>query len=74
MSLKGKAYIVGAYEHPTRKAVDRSVAQLHADVALGALADAGLSLADVDGYFCAGDVSGWQHPVLDPIQLLNILG
>jgi len=40
MSLKGKSYIVGAYEHPTRKAVDRSVAQLHADVALGALVDA----------------------------------
>ena len=34
------------------------MAQLHADSALGALADAGLSLAEVDGYFCAGDVPG----------------
>ena len=37
MSLKGKAYIAGAYEHPTRKAVDKSLAQLHAEVAKGAL-------------------------------------
>jgi hypothetical protein len=59
MSLKGKAYIVGAYEHPTRKAPDKSLAQLHAEVAKGALEDAGLSKSDVDGYFCAsGDTPG----------------
>ncbi len=58
MSIKGKAFIAGAYEHPTRKAPDRSVAQLHAEVALGALADAGLSKQDVDGYFCSGDAPG----------------
>ena len=51
-------YICGAYEHPTRHAPDKSVAQLHAECALGALADAGLTLAEVDGYFCAGDVPG----------------
>ena len=45
MSLNGQAYIVGAYEHPTRKAPDKSVAQLHAESAIGALADAGLSQA-----------------------------
>ena len=43
MTIKGKAYIVGAYEHPTRKAADKSVAQLHAEVAKGALEDAGLT-------------------------------
>ena len=58
MSLNGKACIVGAYEHPTRLAEDRSVLRLHADVALGALRDAGLSVHDVDGYFCAGDAPG----------------
>ena len=58
MSIKGKAYIVGAYEHPTRKAPDKSVAQLHAEAASGALADAGLTKDDVDGYFCAGDAPG----------------
>lgn len=74
MSLKGKAYIAGAYEHPTRKAVDRTVAQLHADVALGALKDAGLSLADVDGYFCAGDIPGWSAPGIGPFALVEYLG
>ena len=58
MSIKGKAYIAGIYEHPTRKADDKSVAQLHAEVAKGALEDAGLTKADVDGYFCAGDAPG----------------
>ena len=58
MSIRRKACIAGAFEHPTRKAPDKTVAQLHAEVARGALADAGLSLADVDGYFCAGDAPG----------------
>ncbi len=58
MSIKGKAYIVGAYEHPTRRADDISVARLHAEVAKGALEDAGLSKSDIDGYFCAGDAPG----------------
>ncbi len=58
MSLNGSACIVGAYEHPTRKADGLSVLRLHADVAKGALADAGLSKSDIDGYFCAGDAPG----------------
>ncbi len=58
MSIRRKACIAGAYEHPTRKAPDKTVAQLHAEVARGALADAGLTLADVDGYCCAGDAPG----------------
>ena len=58
MSLNGSAYIVGAYEHPTRKADALSVVRLHADVARGALEDAGLSKGDIDGYFCAGDAPG----------------
>ena len=58
MSIQRKACIAGAFEHPTRKAPDKTTAQLHAEVARGALADAGLTLADVDGYFCAGDAPG----------------
>ncbi|CAG2133791.1 hypothetical protein LMG31506_01243 [Cupriavidus yeoncheonensis] len=69
MTIKGKAYIVGAYEHPTRKAPDKSVAQLHAESARGALADAGLSLSDVDGYFCAGDAPG-----LGAVNMIDYLG
>jgi acetyl-CoA C-acetyltransferase len=66
MSLKGKAYIAGAFEHPTRKATDKSVAQLHAECAAGALADAGLTKDDVDGYFCAGDAPG-----MGPISMVD---
>lgn len=69
MSIRGKACIVGAYEHPTRKAEDKSVAQLHAEVALGALRDAGLTRADVDGYFCAGDAPG-----MGPLSMADYLG
>src|SRR6059058_4237365 len=58
MTIKGKAYIAGVFEHPTRKADTQSLAQLHAESALGALADAGLAFKDVDGYFCAGDAPG----------------
>ncbi|ODU69115.1 MAG: acetyl-CoA acetyltransferase [Lautropia sp. SCN 66-9] len=58
MSIRGQARIAGAYEHPTRKAPDKTVAQLHMESAVGALADCGLSLRDVDGYFCAGDAPG----------------
>jgi acetyl-CoA C-acetyltransferase len=59
MSIRGKAFIAGAYEHPLRDIPDRSTAQVHAEVALGALADAGLTLDDVDGYFCAADAPGF---------------
>jgi acetyl-CoA C-acetyltransferase len=58
MTIKGKAYLVGAYEHPLRKAPNHSVAQLHAEVAKGAIEDAGLTRNDIDGYFCAGDAPG----------------
>ncbi|WP_247730369.1 thiolase domain-containing protein [Halovivax limisalsi] len=48
------ATIAGVYEHPTREAPDKSTMELHADVAAGALSDAGLSPEDVDGYCTAG--------------------
>jgi acetyl-CoA C-acetyltransferase len=69
MSIKGKAYIAGIYEHPTRKADDKSLAQLHAESAKGALEDAGLTRADVDGYFCAGDAPG-----LGPLSMADYMG
>ena len=46
--------IVGAYEHPTRWAPDKTAYQIAAESARGALEDAGLTLADVDGYACSG--------------------
>jgi acetyl-CoA C-acetyltransferase len=68
MSIRGVASIAGIYEHPLRKAPDKSVAQLHAEVAAGALADAGLSMRDVDGYFCGGDAPG-----LGPLSMAEYL-
>ncbi len=59
MTIRDKAYIAGVYEHPTRDAPDLSTAQIHAQCAKGALADAGLSKDDIDGYFCAGDAPGF---------------
>ena len=69
MNIQGKTCIAGAYEHPTRSAPDKTVAQLHAECAIGALADAGLSLRDVDGYFCAGDAPG-----LGALNMADYLG
>ncbi len=69
MSIKGKAYIAGIYEHPTRHAPDKSTAQLHAECAKGALADAGLTKSDVDGYFCAGDAPGGILTMADYLGL-----
>ncbi len=53
MSRAGIA-IVGAYEHPTRWAPDKTAYQIAAESARGALEEAGLTLADVDGYACSG--------------------
>ncbi|WP_029039977.1 thiolase domain-containing protein [Cucumibacter marinus] len=72
MSIRGKACIAGIYEHPLRKAPDKSVAQLHAEVALGALADAGLTIDDVDGYFCGGDAPGTGPLSLIDYMNLNV--
>ena len=69
MTIKGKAYIAGIYEHPTRHAPDKSTAQLHAEVAKGAIEDAGLTKADIDGYFCAGDAPGGLWPMVDYLGL-----
>ena len=45
------------------------MAQLHAEVAKGALDDAGLTKDDVDGYFCAGDAPG-----LGPLSMVDYMG
>ena len=68
MTIRGQASIAGVYEHPRREIPDRSIPQLHAEVALGAVADAGLSLADVDAYFC-DSAAGFG-----PISMVEYLG
>jgi len=66
------AYIVGAYEHPLRNAPETSVAQLHAEVAAGALADAGMTKDDVDGFFCGPDAPGTGPLSLADYMNLNL--
>jgi acetyl-CoA C-acetyltransferase len=67
MSIRGRAYIAGICEHPTREAPDLTAAQIHAEATQGALADAGLGLSDIDGYFYAGDGPG-------ALSLANYMG
>ena len=69
MSIKGKAYIAGIYEHPMRKAQGIPIAQIHAEVARGVLDDAGLEARDIDAYFCAGDAPG-----LGGLSMVDYLG
>src|SRR5271166_2715231 len=54
MNLSRKAAVVGAYEHPTRFAPDKTVYQIMAESMRGALDDAGLTVKDVDGICTAG--------------------
>ena len=68
MTIKGQAYIVGAYEHPTRKAPDKSVAQLHAESAAGALADAGLTKDESTAISAPGDAPG-----MGPVNMADYL-
>ena len=69
MTVRGLARIAGAYEHPGRKLPHTSLAQIHAEVAAGALADAGLEFSDVDAYLCAGDAPGFG-----PLSMVDYLG
>jgi len=69
LSIRGRAFVAGAFEHPLREIPDASVAQIHAEVALGALSDAGLGLEDVDAYFCAADAPGFG-----PVSMADYLG
>src|SRR5262245_37686816 len=72
MSSKRNARIVGAYEHPRRVIPDRSVPEVHAEVVAGALADAGLSVDDVDGFFCHNDVGFGPISIGEYLGLNNI--
>ena len=54
MSIWNKTAVVGAWEHPTRFAPHMTPFQIHAESARGALADAGLTIRDVDGFFTSG--------------------
>src|SRR5205814_1240359 len=65
VSIWGGTAVVGAYEHPTRFAPDKTAFQLHAESARGAPEDAGLAIKDVDGFFTSG---------VGPIGILSLAG
>lgn len=70
--MSESVYIAGAFEHPTREAKDKSTMQLHADVASGALEDAGVPKEAVDAFFTAG-VPEMEHG-LTPLMAADYLG
>lgn len=72
MSTQQPVYIAGAYEHPTRHAPGKSTMQLHAEVAKGAITDAGLEKSDIDAYFTAG-MPEYEHG-LTPLIMSDYLG
>jgi acetyl-CoA C-acetyltransferase len=72
MSIKGKAYVVGAFEHPDRVIPDRSIAQIHAENTSGVLADAGLRLSDIDALFVVGGGGMLPISTADYLGLTNL--
>lgn len=68
-TLNGAAVIVGAFEHPGRRLPGYTVPRVLREVVFGALADAGLSIDDVDGFFCDGSVPGYG-----PVDMIEYLG
>ena len=78
MSFSGSFAVVGAYEHPTRWAPDKTELQIIGESARGALEDAGLTLADVDGLFStsmgtssAGKAS-LQSTITSPVSVFTM--
>jgi len=69
MARPTKAYIAGVFEHPTRKATDKTIPQLHAELTAGVLKDAGLTKDDIDGFFCDSTAPG-----LGGISMAEYLG
>ncbi len=69
MATQAPAYIAGMFEHPLRHAPDKSIAQIHLDNMLGALADAGLSAKDIDGFFCCSTAGPGMVSMVDNLSL-----
>jgi acetyl-CoA C-acetyltransferase len=73
MERPSPVYIAGAFEHPTREAPDKSTMQIHAEVAKGALDDAGLEKDEVDGLASAGEPPAANN-VFPPQYVADYLG
>jgi acetyl-CoA acetyltransferase len=71
MSLSRRIAVAGVYEHPTRKAPDKTEFQIMAESARGALADCGLELKDVDALFGASMTMGAMG-IVSLAEYLNV--
>ncbi|MEM7337000.1 MAG: acetyl-CoA acetyltransferase [Actinomycetota bacterium] len=67
----GSIAIAGVYEHPSRFSPDKTEFQIMTECAKGALDEAGLSLADVDGLFGASMTMGMMG-IVDLAEYLNL--
>jgi acetyl-CoA C-acetyltransferase len=74
MNPSGAAAVVGAYESPRRRATGVHPFEIHAECVRGALDDAGLTLADVDGFCTAAGDLGEGGAFVDVIEVADYLG
>jgi acetyl-CoA acetyltransferase len=74
VSFSGKVAIVGAYESPRRKAPAVHPFEIQAECVLGALEDAGLTMADVDGFCTAAGLPGEGGAWMDTCEVAEWLG
>jgi acetyl-CoA acetyltransferase len=74
MSWSGEIAIVGAYESPRRKAPGVHPFEIQAECVRGALADAGLEPADVDGFCTAAGFPGEGGAWMDVCEVAEWLG
>jgi acetyl-CoA C-acetyltransferase len=70
----GDIALVGAYEHPKRKMPGVHPFELQAECVHGALADAGLTLADVDGFATAASDVGEGGGMMSVVEVAEWLG
>jgi acetyl-CoA C-acetyltransferase len=74
VSWSGQVAIVGAHESPRRKAPGVHPFQIHAECVRAALEDAGLTLADVDGFCTAAGFPGEAGAWMDTCEVAEWLG
>lgn len=70
----GDVALAGIYEHPARKCPGTHPFELQARCVVGALADAGLTLADVDGFATAAGEESEGGGVTDAVEMAEYLG
>lgn len=70
----GDVALVGIHEYPARKCPGMHPFELQARCVIGALADAGLSLSDVDGFATAAGEESEGGGVTDAVEMAEYLG